>query len=148
MDCLPRSSHTPPVLVPPRPRESSPPWCLSLPLLLVWMYVSFLSTWCRTSLPLDFLSVLVVRGGAVCLPRPPSWFSTPVILLIPYTSPTPFFPSPSPLNTLHVISISVMSVATSFISAFIYLGLLSFFVMSLVKCSSILFTFSKNELLA
>ena len=29
----------------------------------------------RTSLPLDFLSVLVVRGGAVCLPMPPSWFS-------------------------------------------------------------------------
>ena len=24
-DCLPRSSHTPPVLVPPQPRESSPP---------------------------------------------------------------------------------------------------------------------------
>ena len=39
------------------------------------MYVSFLSTWCWTSLPFDFLSVLVVRGGAVCLPTPPSWFS-------------------------------------------------------------------------
>ena len=25
--------------------------------------------------PSDFLSVLVVRGGAVCLPMPPSWFS-------------------------------------------------------------------------
>ena len=24
--------------------------------------------------PSDFLSVLVVRGGAVCLPTPPSWF--------------------------------------------------------------------------
>ena len=35
----------------------------------------FLSPWCRTSLPLDFLSVLVVREGAVCLPTPPSWFS-------------------------------------------------------------------------
>ena len=35
----------------------------------------FLSTWCRTSLPFDFLSVLVVRGGTVCLPTPPSWFS-------------------------------------------------------------------------
>ena len=76
------SSHTPPVSVPPRPRESSPPWCLSLPLLLVWMYVSFLSTWCRTSLPLDFLSVLVVRGGAVCLPMPPSWFSHSLHLII------------------------------------------------------------------
>ena len=28
-----------------------------------------------TSLPFDFLSVLVVRGGTVCLPMPPSWFS-------------------------------------------------------------------------
>ena len=37
----------------------------------VWF---FISTWCRTSLPFDFLSVLVVRGGAVCLPTPPSWF--------------------------------------------------------------------------
>ena len=51
------------------------PGCSSLPLLLVWMYVYFLSTWCCTSLPFDFLSVLVVRGGAVCLPTPPSWFS-------------------------------------------------------------------------
>ena len=56
------------------PRKSSLPQCLSPPLLLVWMYVSFLSTWCQTSLPMDFLSVLVVRGGAVCLPTPPSWF--------------------------------------------------------------------------
>ena len=51
------------------------PGCPSPPLLPVWMYVSFLSTWCQTSLPFDFLSVLVVRGGAVSLPRPPSWFS-------------------------------------------------------------------------
>ena len=51
------------------------PGCLSLPLLPVWMNVSFLSLWCQTSLPFDFLSVLVVRGGAVCLPMPPSWFS-------------------------------------------------------------------------
>ena len=28
---------------------------------------------CRTSLLFNFLSVLVVRGGAVCLPTPPSW---------------------------------------------------------------------------
>ena len=34
----------------------------------------FLSTWCQTSLPFDFLSVLVVRGGAVCLPTLPPWF--------------------------------------------------------------------------
>ena len=52
------------------------PSCPSPPLLPVWMYVSFLSTQCRTSLPFDFLSVLVVQGGAVCLPMPPSWFSS------------------------------------------------------------------------
>ena len=63
------------VSVLPWQRESSLPRCPSPPLLPVWMYVSFLSTWCRTSLPLDFLSVLVVRGGAVCLPTLPSWFS-------------------------------------------------------------------------
>ena len=74
-DCLPHSSHSPPVSVPPQQHESSPPLCPSLPLLPVWMYVSFLSTWCWTSLPLDFLSVLVVRGGAVCLPTLPAWFS-------------------------------------------------------------------------
>ena len=50
------------------------PGCPPPPLLPVWMYVSFLPPWCRTSLPLDFLSVLVVGGGAVCLPTPPSWF--------------------------------------------------------------------------
>ena len=49
----------------------------SPPLLLVWMNVYFLSPWCRTSLPFDFLSVLVVQGGTVCLPMPPSWFSAP-----------------------------------------------------------------------
>ena len=57
--------------------HSSPlrPGCLSPPLLPVWMNVYFLFPWCRTSLSFDFLSVLVVRGGAVCLPTPPSWFS-------------------------------------------------------------------------
>ena len=44
------------------------------PPLPVWMNVYFLFPWCRTSLPFDFPSVLVVRGGAVCLPTPPSWF--------------------------------------------------------------------------
>ena len=34
--------------------------CPSPSLLLVWMNVYFLSSWCRTSLPFDFLSVLVV----------------------------------------------------------------------------------------
>ena len=55
--------------------ESSPPWLPSQPLLPVWMNVYFLSPWCQTSLPFDFLSVLVVWGGAVCLPMLPSWFS-------------------------------------------------------------------------
>ena len=50
------------------------PGCLSPPLLPVWMNVYILFPWCWTSWPLDFLSVLVVRGGAVCLPTPPSWF--------------------------------------------------------------------------
>ena len=63
------------ISVPPRPCESSPPQCPSPPLLPVWMNVYFLFPWCRTPLPFDFLSVLVVRGGAVCLPTPPSWFS-------------------------------------------------------------------------
>ena len=40
--------------------ESSLPSCPSLPLLLVWMNVYFLSPWCWTSLLFDFLSVLVV----------------------------------------------------------------------------------------
>ena len=55
--------------------ESSPPGFLSLPLLPVWMNVCFLFPSCRISLPFDILSVLVVQGGAVCLPMPPSWFS-------------------------------------------------------------------------
>ena len=57
------------------------PSCPSPLLLLVWMNVYFLFTWCRTSLPLDFLSVLVVRGGAVCLPTPPSWFYLAILCL-------------------------------------------------------------------
>ena len=49
--------------------------CPSPPLLPVWMNVYFVFPWCCTPLPFDFLSVLVVRGGTVCLPTPPSWFS-------------------------------------------------------------------------
>ena len=45
------------------------------PVLQVWMKVYFLFPCCRTSLLFDFLSVLVVRGGAVCPPTLPSWFS-------------------------------------------------------------------------
>ena len=47
-------------LGPPQPRESSPPWCPSPPILLVWMNVYFPLPCCRTPLPFDFLSVLVV----------------------------------------------------------------------------------------
>ena len=56
------------------------PSCSSPPLLQVWMNVYFLFSWCWTSSLFDFLSVLVVRGGTVCLPTPPSWFS--LVLLI------------------------------------------------------------------
>ena len=68
-------SHTPPVSVLPGQCESSLSWMLSPPLLPVWMNVYFLSPWCQTSVPFDFLSVLGVQGGTVCLPTPPSWFS-------------------------------------------------------------------------
>ena len=34
----------------------------------------FLFPWCWSPLLFDSLSVLVVRGGAVCLPTPPFWF--------------------------------------------------------------------------
>ena len=51
------------------------PGCPSPPLLPVWMNVYFLFPWCWTYLLFDFLSVLVVQGGALCLPTPPSWFS-------------------------------------------------------------------------
>ena len=52
------------------------PSCPSPHLLPVWMNVYFLFPWCRTSLPFDFPSVLVVRGGALCLRMLPSWFSS------------------------------------------------------------------------
>ena len=50
------------------------PSCPSALPLLVWMNVLHLLG-CPTSIQSDFLSVLVVRGGAVCLPTLPSWFS-------------------------------------------------------------------------
>ena len=74
MDCLRPLSHTLPVSVPPQLRKSSGPWCPSLPLLPVWMNVYFVFPWCRSPWLFDSVSVLVVRGGAVCLPTPPSWF--------------------------------------------------------------------------
>ena len=60
-----------------RHRHASPlrPGSLSPPLQPVWMNVYFSFPWCQTSLLFNFLSVLVVGGGTVCLPMPPSWFS-------------------------------------------------------------------------
>ena len=58
------------------------PGCPSLPLLPVWMNVCFLFPWCQTSLPFYFLSVLVVRGGAVCPPTLSSWFSQMCFLIV------------------------------------------------------------------
>ena len=57
---------------------STPAACLSPSYRSGWKFL-FLSPWCWTSLPLDFLSVLVVRGGTVCLPTPPSWFALAVL---------------------------------------------------------------------
>ena len=65
--CQSRSHHS--HASPLRPR------CPSPPLLPVWMNGYFLFPWCWSPLLFDSLSVLVVRGGAVCLPTPPSWFS-------------------------------------------------------------------------
>ena len=60
----------------------SAPVSVSTPPVPVWMNVYFLFPWCRTPLLFDSLSVLVVRGGAVCLPTPLSWFSEFVFKLI------------------------------------------------------------------
>ena len=57
--------------------------CLSPPLLPVWMNVHFFISLVSDFLAVNFLSVLVVRGSAVCLPTPPSWFSLHW-LLIPF----------------------------------------------------------------
>ena len=87
------------------------PGCPSLPLLPVWMNVYFLFPWCRTSLPLDFLSILVVRGGAVCLPMLPSWFSPPLILKCLF--PTSFYPLP---YLLQLFSLEVFAMCIFFFS--------------------------------
>ena len=63
-----RQGHLSPLL--PWLPVSTPPTGLDV---CFFLYLLFLSTW--TSLPFDFLSVLVVRGGTVCLLTPPSWFS-------------------------------------------------------------------------
>ena len=68
--------------------ESSPPGCLSLPLLPVWMNVSSLTRWLLDFYPVRFsvssgyflflkfvvVPLLVVQGGKVHLPTPPSWW--------------------------------------------------------------------------
>ena len=46
---------------------SAPPTGLDVCFFFIYLVLDFL--------PFDFLSVLVVRGGTVCLPTPPSWFS-------------------------------------------------------------------------
>ena len=68
------------------PRPGRP----SAPLLLVWTNVSSLPPWLSDFPAVQFLSLLVVvflivvvlllvvRGGTVCLPTPPSWFSLTV----------------------------------------------------------------------
>ena len=63
-------SHASPLHPGARLRPSYPSGC-----------VYFLFPWYQSPLLFDSLSVLVVRGGTVCLPTPPSWFSQyPVIL--------------------------------------------------------------------
>ena len=74
--------------------------CPSPHLLPIWMNVYFLFPWCRTSLPFNFLSVLVVQGGAVCLPSPPSWFSLMLLFLKKQTNMASILETPS-LSYLH-----------------------------------------------
>ena len=108
-------SHTPPVSVPPQPqpRESSPPRCPSPPLLPVCMNVYFLFPWCLSPLLFNSLSVLVVRGGAVCLPTPSSWFSPNLYFLIPSpdSSNSPFFSGnchpPSEQTSIKIVEIII-----------------------------------------
>ena len=99
-----------PTLLQSRSRRSnaSPLRCLCPPLLPVWMNVYFLFPWCWTSLLFDFLSVLVVRGGAVCPPTPPSWFSRLFVLLNHLTSsPIPTHP-PSIWQPSKTLSMSMI----------------------------------------
>ena len=65
--------HSTSLWVPLWQGESSPP-IFAPPMGLDECFFFYLLG-CRTSLLFDFLSVLVVRGGVVCLPMPPSWFS-------------------------------------------------------------------------
>ena len=100
-----------PVLVPPGQCESSPPWLPISALPTGLDECLFLSPSCQTSLPLDFLSILVVRGGAVCLPMLPSWFSPPLILKCLF--PTSFYPLP---YLLQLFSLEVFAMCIFFFS--------------------------------
>ena len=66
--------------------------------------VYFLFPWCQSPWLFDSLSVLVVRGGAVCLPTPPSWFPDTKFLTVYYTA---LFPSESLGHNLHILIIYV-----------------------------------------
>ena len=59
-----RHSHASPLHPGARLRPSYQSGCMFI----------FLFPQCRSPLLFDSLSVLVVRGGTVCLPTPPSWF--------------------------------------------------------------------------
>ena len=83
------------------------------------MNIYFLFPWCRTPLPFDSLSVLVVRGGAVCLSTPPSWFSPPLFFF--YLCPLPpsflaqfflFLLSP-PITKFSLLSVSHPDASTT-----------------------------------
>ena len=80
--------NPPPCWVCQLPPAASPlhPGCLSPPLLPVWMNISSLSPWLSDFHTVRFsvssgcflflivvVLLLVVQGGTVCLPTPPSW---------------------------------------------------------------------------
>ena len=83
-DCLPRLSHNLPVSVPPQQQESSPPRLpVSAPPTGLDEGLFFIS------LVLDFLAVgfsvcFGLRGGTLCLPTPPCWFSDYSIFYITF----------------------------------------------------------------
>ena len=92
------------------------PGCPSLPLLPVWMNVYFLFPWCWISLPFDFLSVLVVRGGTVCPPTPPSWFSQ--CQLFPQICPNSLLQSASLTSACQNTLVHVLQLPGSFVEIF------------------------------
>ena len=97
------------VLQPLPCRESSLPCCPSSPLLQVWMNVSSLTPWLLDFHTVQFsgssgyffvfkfvvVLLLVVLGGTVCLPTPPSWLEAPNFKNKSKTYSNPHFPSSS-----------------------------------------------------